>query len=159
MPISKLAVFAFVSIAALGTFAALADDPPALVVDPAIAGMTVDQKVEARRAAMKEDGMLLRGAADATGQPAVDITTTVLQNFTNFPALFADGATNANSHALPLIWQEFDKFTAIVDKGKTALTAMRQAAIDGDTATYLASFKTLGAVCGEFHGSYRAKQQ
>ncbi|MBI4921023.1 MAG: cytochrome c [Devosia nanyangense] len=159
MPIPKLAVFAFVTVAALGAFAALAEDPPALVVDPAIAGMTVDQKVEARRAGMKEDGMLLRGAADATGQAAVDLTTKVLQNFTNFPALFADGATNANSHALPLIWEEFDKFTAIIDKGKTSLTAMRQAAIDSDTATYLASFKTLGGVCGECHESYRAKPQ
>lgn len=159
MPLSKLAVLSFVSIAALGTFAALADDPPALVVDPAIASMTVDQKVEARRAAMKQDGMLLRGAADATGQAAADIMTTVLQNFTNFPALFADGATNDSSHALPLIWQEYDKFTAIIDKGKTTLTAMRQAAIDGDTATYLASFKTLGGVCGECHESYRAKLQ
>ena len=159
MPLPKFAVFAIASVAALGALAVLADDLPALVVDRAIAGMSVDQKVEARRAAMKQDGMLLRGAADATGQAAVDITTTVLQNFTNFPALFADGVTNDSSHALPLIWQEFDKFTAILDKGKTTLTAMRQAAIDGDSAAYLASFKALGAVCGECHESYRAKPQ
>lgn len=155
MPLPKLTALVFASIAALGTFAALADDLPLPVVDPAIAGMTADQKVDARQAAMKEDGMLLRGAPQMSGQDAVDLTTKVLQNFTNFPALFADGATNDKSKALPLIWTEFDKFTAIVDKGKADLVAMRTAALSGDQDTYLASFKALGGVCGECHQSYR----
>jgi cytochrome c556 len=158
MPISKLALFAFVSIVTLGTVAALADNPPTFTVDPKIAGMSVDEKVEARQAAMKEDGKLLRGAAQATGQDAVAITDTVLQNFTNFPALFADGATNDKSHALPIIWEEFDKFTAILDKGRADLMDMRQAAIDGDNEKYIASFKALGGVCGECHQTYRAQQ-
>jgi cytochrome c556 len=158
MPLPKLAAFALVSIVSLGTVAALADNPPTFVVDPKIATMTADQKVEARRAAMKEDGKVLRDAAKATGQDAVGIIDKVLQNFTNFPALFADGATNDQSHALPVVWQEFDKFTAIFDKGKADLMDMRQAALDGDSGKFQASFKALGGVCGECHQTYRAPQ-
>ena len=51
--------------------------------------------------------------------------TKVIQNFTNFPALFADGATNDKSEALPIIWTEFDKFSAIFDKGRAAAEDMR----------------------------------
>ncbi len=155
MPLPKLTALAFASLAALGTVAALADDLPAVTVDPSIATMTADQKVEAREAAMKEDGKLLRGAKDATGQDAVELTTKVLQNFTNFPALFADGATNDKSEALPIIWTEFDKFTAIFDKGRAEVEAMRTAAAAGDQATYLTHLKALGGVCGECHQTYR----
>jgi cytochrome c556 len=155
MPMTRLATFSFAAIAALGTVAVFADDLP--VVDPAIAGMTADQKVEARQAAMKEDGMLLKGAGTATGDDAVKIVDKVLQNFTNFSALFADGATNDKSHASPKIWTEWDKFTAILDKGKATLVEMRTAAVAGDTAAYMASIKTLGGVCGECHMQYREK--
>lgn len=155
MPLTKLASLSFASILALGVLAVFAEDMP--VVDPSIASMTVDQKVEARRAAMKEDKDLLGGAFKATGKDAVDIANKVLQNFTNFPALFADGATNDQSHALPVIWDEFDKFTAIIDKGKADLVDLRQAATDGDQTKYVASLKALGGVCGECHETYRGQ--
>jgi cytochrome c556 len=152
---SKLAVLSLATLLSLGAFAALADDPPKIVVDPAIATMTVDQKVEARQHAMKEDGGLLKGARTLSGDAAAEAATRIIQNFTNFPALFADGATNSKSEAEPLIWTEFDKFTAIFDKGRTAAEDMRAAALAGDNDKYLASFKTLAGVCGECHGTYR----
>ena len=157
MSLPKLALLSFAALLALGTIATLADDPPKIVVDPAIASMTADQKVEARQNAMKEDGGVLKGARDLTGDAAVAAMDKVIQNFTNFPALFADGATNNKSEALPIIWTEFDKFTALFDKGRTAAEDMRTAALAGDQAKYLASFKTIAGVCGECHGTYRKK--
>ena len=85
--------------------------------------MSADQLVDARQKAMKEDGETLKDNFKATGQAAVTAVNTVEQNFTNFPALFAGGATNAKSHALPIIWTEYDKFTALFDKGKADLEA------------------------------------
>ncbi len=154
MPIAKLATLSFALIAALGAAAVFAQDT-AVVVDPAIAGMTADQKVKARQAAMKEDGRLLKGASKASGADAVKIATAVLQNMTNFPALFAGGATTDQSEALLVIWTEFDQFSALFAKGQDASKAMLTAAQSGDTAGYQASIKALGGLCGQCHDKYR----
>lgn len=153
MPLLKPVAFA--AAIALLSFPAFAEDAPVFTVDPAIAAMTADQKVAAREAAMKEDGGLLKAASRTSGAEAVKMIDKVLQNFTNFPALFADGATNDKSEALPIIWTEFDKFTALVDKGKAALLEMRTAATAGDQTAYMTALKSVGGVCGECHQTYR----
>ncbi len=155
MRLPMLAALSLAAVAGVAVMGAFADDAPVFRVDPSIAGMSADQKVAAREAAMKEDGSLLRGAGRATGQDAIKIIDTVTQNFTNFPALFADGATNSKSEALPIIWQEFDKFTAIIDQGKAALGQMRTAAASGDSAGYQAGLKALGNTCFTCHQTYR----
>jgi cytochrome c556 len=150
----KPAIIATAAIMLLGSLSAFADDalPP---VDPAIANLTADQKVEARQQAMKEDGGVLRKAARATGDDAVQAATTVLQNFVNFPALFADGATNAKSEADPKIWQEFDKFSDIFKAGQLDASKMITAAKAGDQAAYQDAFKSLGQKCFQCHQTYR----
>ena len=153
----KLTAWTLAAAIMLSPISGMADDLPAVVVDPAIAAMTADQKVEARQAAMKEDGKTLKGAAGLTGQDAVTAATTVLQNMTNFPALFADGATNDKSEALPIIWQEFDKFTAIFAAAQADAVKMRVAAASGDAAAYADSLKALGQTCGECHQTYRKR--
>ena len=154
--LSKPAIFATAAIMMLGSLAAFADDAlPA--VDPAIAAMTADQKVEARQKAMKEDGGILRQAAKATGGDAVAIATKVLQNFVNFPALFADGATNSKSTADAKIWQEFDKFTDIFKAGQLDASKMIAAANAGDQAAYQDAFKSLGQRCFQCHQTYRTE--
>jgi cytochrome c556 len=152
--LSKPAILATAAVMLLGSLTAFADDAlPA--VDPAIAATTADQKVEARQKAMKEDGGILRQAARATGDDAAKIATTVLQNFVNFPALFADGATNARSEADPKIWQEFDKFTDIFKAGQEDASKMIAAAKAGDQTAYQDAFKSLGQKCFQCHQTYR----
>ena len=154
--LSKPAIFAAAAVMLLGSLSVFADDAlPA--VDPAIAAMTADQKVEARQKAMKEDGGILRQAAKATGGDAVAIATKVLQNFVNFPALFADGATNDKSKADPKIWQEFDKFTDIFKAGQLDAGKMIAAANAGDQAAYQDAFKSLGQRCFQCHQTYRTE--
>ncbi|MEP7239811.1 MAG: cytochrome c [Devosia sp.] len=151
MPLSRLALLPLLGLVAVATYALAQDLPP---VDPAIAGMTADQKVEARQAAMKEDGRLLGQLGKGQGDP-IEVATAVLQNMTNFPALFADGATSDKSHALPAVWEQFDDFTAIFKKGQEAAAGMLTAASAGDSAGVTASIKTLGGLCFECHQTYR----
>jgi cytochrome c556 len=148
---------AFAAMAALIATFAFAQDMP--VVDPAIASMSVDELVAARQAAMKEDGMMLRNAGDATGEDAVKIATTVLQNFINFPALFREGSLNDKSHALPIIWEQWDHFEGLLKTGQAAAADMQAAAESGDTATYGEALQTLGGLCRECHQTYRAPIQ
>ncbi len=154
MPIPRLAVLTLAATLTIGGVAAFAQDV-AVTVDPAIATMSVDDKVTARQQAMKEDGRLIRGAAQASGDDAVKIAGTVLQNFTNFPALFAGNANNTISEASSDIWQEFDQFTALFTRGQADAKTMLDAAKAGDNAAYLASLKDLSPVCGECHQRYR----
>ena len=157
MPMPRIAALSIAAIVAFGTLAAFADD---IVVDPAIASMTADQKVDARQALMKDNGGTLKSlfSGAVTGDAAVAAATKLVQNFTNLPALFADGATNDKSEALPLIWTEFDKFTAESDKAKALAVALVEAVKTGDAAAIGAAAKPLGGVCGECHQTYRKPQ-
>src|SRR5690242_1425359 len=104
MPLSKITAIASAVLIAAVTATSFAQTAPTIVVDPAIAGMTNEQLVAARQAAMKEDGGVLRTAAGLIGDDAIAAATTLLQNFTNFPHLFKEGSITADSHALPIIW-------------------------------------------------------
>lgn len=154
MPFRRLIATAVAGalVAAL-SFTAIAQD-----VDPAIAGMTAQQKVEAREAAMKQNGGLMKNAGGLTGADAVAAADTMIQNFTNFPALFSDDTSAVGGNkALPEIWASFDAFTAIFAKAADGAKAMKVAAESGDAAAYGAALKTIGATCGECHQMYRAK--
>ena len=155
MPIKKFAValagLALLSVAAV----AVAQE---VVVDPAIATMTIDQKVAARQAAMKEDGGVLKGAGALTGPDAVAAAEKLIQNFTNFPALFSEDTKDVvGAEAAPAIWTSWDAFNAIFTKALDASKAMKVAAISEDAAGYGAALKAIGGTCGECHQQFRSK--
>jgi cytochrome c556 len=158
MPLSKLtAIASAVVLTAAITATAIAQTNPVIVVDPAIATMTNDQLVKARQDAMKEDGGILRGAGGLSGDSAVAAATTLLQNFTNFPALFREGSLTGDSEALPAVWERWDEFTAIFETARLASADMLTAATTGDDALYQASIKTIGGACGTCHQSFRGR--
>src|SRR5690606_27193390 len=136
---------------------AIAQDAPAVVVDPAIAGMTNEQLVEARETAMKQNGMALRGADRLSGEQAVAAATVLLQNFTNFPALFREGSIVGQSKALPSIWENWDDFKGRFDHDAEAAARMLAAAQSGDTAAYSVAIREIGESCGGCHMTYRGR--
>jgi cytochrome c556 len=149
-PLIAAAVFALVAAA---TFAVAQDNPVA--VDPAIETMTVDQLVEARQSAMKQNGGLLRSAMQATGDDAVAAATTLLQNFTNLPHLFREGSTTAQSEALPLIWENWDDFKGRFDANAVHAQDALTAAKAGDAAGYGTALQAIAQSCGACHQTYR----
>ncbi len=156
MPTKSPLLLAFATVLALGAVA-VAQDTPTVVVDPAIAAMTNDQLITARQEAMKQDGMLLRGAAQLTGAEAIAAATTLLQNFTNFPALFKEGSAGGASKALPAVWENWDDFKGRFDHDAELAATMLAAATSGDTAAYTAAIQGLGDSCGSCHMTYRGR--
>ncbi len=134
------------------SFTAIAQD-----VDPAIASMTPEQKVEAREAAMKQNGGLMKNAGGLTGADAVANADKIIQNLVNFPALFSEDTSAVKSEAKPEIWANFDAFTALFAKAADGARAMRAAAEAGDASAYTAAMKTIGGACGECHQQYRSE--
>lgn len=137
------------------TFAQSMMSATPLEPDPAIAGMSNEELVATRQAAMKEDGGLLRRAGGLQGQEAIDAATVLLRNFTNFPALFREGSITDKSEALPVIWERWDEFTALLVQGQGLAGAALAAAQAGDTAAYQASIKQFSQLCGTCHQTFR----
>ena len=154
MPLKSPLILAF---ALALTAVAVAQDTPAVVVDPAIATMTNDQLVEGRQNAMKQNGMTLKGAGALTGDEAVAAATILLQNFTNLPELFKEGSITDKSKAQPNIWENWDDFRARFDHDAEAATRMIAAAQSGDSAGYQAAIKEIGESCGACHMTYRGR--
>jgi cytochrome c556 len=156
MPLSKIPAIAAAALALVLTASAIAQTPP-VVVDPAIAAMSNDELVAARKAAMREDGGILRGAAALTGDEAVAAATKLLQNFTNFPALFREGSATADSHALPAIWEQWDQFEGIFKEAQVASAKALEAALAGDDLAYTDALGTIGQTCGACHQMFRGR--
>jgi cytochrome c556 len=69
--------------------------------------------------------------------------------------LFPEGSGEGETHALPAIWEEPEKFSAAVAKAEKATAELRDAAASGDRKSIVSAFKALGQSCKGCHESYR----
>ena len=148
MSIKKISALAIAGLMTIGVVAAFAQDA---FVAPA----TPEEAVAARKALMREDGGILRGAAGLIGAEAVAAMQTLLTNYSHIPALFPEGSIVGDSKALPAIWENWEAFTAIAKTGEDAAAAGLAAAEAGDAAAYAAALQTLGGTCGTCHQQFR----
>ena len=123
---------------------------------PDVAALSVEEIVKLRNDIMKEDGEILIKAFRAGGEEGIEGAKHLIHNVTILKTLFPDGSVSADSHALPLIWTEKDKFEALFD----AIAVKAQEAVDaetaGDNATFKASMQAASKLCGDCHTVYRA---
>ena len=126
---------------------------PAVAV---LADTAADQAVSARQAAMKIDGRVLRGASNFTGDKAIAALTTVRDNYSKLPSLFPPNCITGKSIAKPIIWQQFDQFSAIFKKGADAAADGIAAVKAGDMDKYKADIQTIASTCNECHDTYRS---
>lgn len=68
-----------------------------------------------------------------------------------FPAGSGDGET----HALPIIWEEPDKFAEALQQAKTATAALRDAVAAGERQQIAKAFNATGDACKGCHERYR----
>jgi cytochrome c556 len=156
MSLRKISALAAAGLLAVtGIASVFAQD--AATPDPKYASMTPEQLVDARQAAMEENGKTLKGAKDQTGDAAVAAAQTLVTNFTNLPAMFPEGSIVGDSKALPAIWENWDTFTGIFAKDRAAADAALTAAKAGDHDAYVAALAPIGQSCGECHQQFRAK--
>jgi cytochrome c556 len=154
MPLRKITAIAFAGIVTIGVGAGvIAQD-----VSAEIATMTPEQMVERRQEIMRENGGILRNLGTMAAADAAAAADTMIQNFTDLPALFAEGTIVGDSRALPLIWEEKEAFDAIFADAREHATAIKAAAGAGDTAAIAAEAQELGGYCGQCHDKYRAPQ-
>ena len=158
MSLRKLTALVAAGIVTLSIASAWAQGEVVLpALDPAIATMTPEELVEARQAAMKENGGILRGAGALAGADTVTAAETLVENFTNLPHMFPEGSIVGDSKALPAIWENWDTFTGIFAQARVASEAALVAAQANDTAGFQAALQPIGPLCGQCHQQFRAE--
>lgn len=108
-----------------------------------------------RVALMKENGRLLRTASALSGADAVAAAETVLNNLTRLTVLFPEGS-GQGTEALPAIWENWEAFSAILDKGIGHAESAVAAANAGDSAGYSTALRAVMGTCSECHDQFRS---
>ena len=120
----------------------------------AIFGTTAIAGQEDRRAAMKTIGKSAK--AISQGTDAVANAQMIVDAAKMIPVVFETEEITGDSTALPLIWQQWDDFTAKGTDLETAAMAVLDAAQNGGDVG--AAAKAMGATCGACHKDYRVKK-
>ncbi len=78
---------------------------------------------------------------------------------TQVNALFPAGTGTGDTDALPLIWQEQDKFAQLVKATEKSTAELRDAVVAGDKAATMQAFKAVGESCKGCHDRYRKEKK
>lgn len=151
----KITAFAAIGLFALITAVATPTLVQAVTVDSSIASMSNDQLIAARKAAMKENERLLKKADSLVGDDAVAAATTLLQNFTNLPALFREGSGEGNTSAKAEIWANWADFKGRFAGDAAAAANMLKGAKEGDDDLYFSAIQEIGSSCTSCHRKYK----
>lgn len=157
MSLRKLSALAAAGLLSLSIAAAFAQDAVLPATDPAIATMTPEELVAARKAAMREDGGIMRGAAALEGAEAVAAAEKLVKNFINFPHLFPEGSIVGDSKALPAIWEDWETFTGLFAQARIASETALVAAQAGDMAAFKTALQPIGPLCSTCHQQFRGE--
>ena len=85
--------------------------------------------------------------------------TALAEMGTELKVLFPAGTGTGDTDALPLIWQEQEKFAQLVTAAEKSTAELRDAVTAGDKAATMKAFKAVGESCKGCHDSYRKEQK
>jgi len=80
----------------------------------------------------------------------------IAMNAHRIPSLFPKGSTDPKSRALPAIWENWDKFTALAKQLEDQAASLQRAAGAEDDEFLKEKSKTLFATCKSCHDEFRA---
>lgn len=126
------------------------------IAQDAMTAMDPNEIMAARENQMKLFGGTMRSAQSADGEAMIEIANVYVNGFENLADLFPEGTNTGSSKALSLIWEDWEGFMAVIEKGQLASAEILAAAESGDQAAFLTSLRGVGPVCQECHDTYRA---
>lgn len=106
-------------------------------------------------------GVVKAAVVDGTGtlEAAAAAAQEIAAGAPDIAAVFPEGSINAESEALPVIWEKWPEFEAKSGEMQKLAAALADAAKSGDKNATLAAFGTLGKNgCGGCHESFRQKK-
>lgn len=74
-------------------------------------------------------------------------------------ATFPEGSNEAPSEALPAIWEDWDRFTGLIEQMNVESARLGEIARDGDKRSVMRQFVKLGKTCRGCHTDFRLKKE
>ncbi|MGB1390152.1 MAG: c-type cytochrome [Paracoccaceae bacterium] len=102
---------------------------------------------------MKTLGAMAKGQVAFDAGQAREAAAAVAEEAARIPSLFEAQEADPKSEALPLIWTEFDRFTAIAHDLEAAATAAASALNEPEDLG--PALKAIGGQCSACHKAYR----
>ena len=78
---------------------------------------------------------------------------------TEIKDVFPAGSDTGDTDALPLIWQEQDKFAQLLTAVEKSTAELRDAVAANDKAATMKAFKAVGESCKGCHDRYRKEKK
>ncbi|WP_428623498.1 c-type cytochrome [Sedimenticola sp.] len=108
---------------------------------------------------MKSIAAMVKGKApfnpESIGLDAAGIGQVSPEIKTLFPA----GSLHKPSEALPVIWDDWERFTSLTVRLETEANNLQAAALQGDKKAVTRQFVSLGKVCSSCHTDFRKKKE
>ena len=128
-----------------------------------VAQSTGEGLIKYRQALMSAQGAhmgaisaIVKGEADHANQLAAHVQA--LNDLANMiPEAFAEPGSDAETRALPLIWEDHEGFLAKAEALQTATADFATAAEGGDMAAVGAAMGPVGQACQGCHETYRGE--
>ena len=141
--------FLIVAVTALGiSTPVIADTTPEDAKDYRVAIMTT------LRGHIGATSMMVRGLVDDHGQLA-DHAAGLANGVAELKHIFQEGSIVDESEALPVIWEQPEKFAAAIKKSEDATVAFKAAVAGGDSEAIGAAFRNVGMSCRGCHDDFR----
>lgn len=132
---------------------------------PALAETTPEDAFKYRAAVMKALGghvgvasMTVRGLVEDRGF-LVHHAAALANGVKELEYLFPEGSNVGDSEALPVIWEEPEKFAEAVAKAQAAAAEFAEAVVSEDADAIRAAFREMGGTCRGCHDQYRVKHE
>ena len=109
--------------------------------------------------AMKQMAVVVRGKQEFSPQPFIDGGTVISKHSAMILEMFPEGSIKGSSEALPLIWRQWDEFSAINDQVGVSAGLLTAMALDNaDKRALTKQFVAVSKGCKACHKDYRKKK-
>lgn len=109
--------------------------------------------------AMKSIGQMIKGEVDYNPNNARSAALEIEKHARGFSELFPEGSTTKPSEALPIIWEDWEEFTKLLDQMKTQANQLAELAPTVATVGEIKTqFALVGKTCGTCHKKFRLKK-
>ena len=110
-------------------------------------------------AQMKIVGDMVKGTRPYDADDVADAADLIAEHAANMVEKFPKGSTEHPSEALPLIWEDWDRFQTLSVELKTAANAMAERARDATEISSIGEeFTAVGKTCSACHEDFRKAQ-
>ncbi len=107
---------------------------------------------------MKTLKSLVRNQSGYDADQVVELARSIQEMSKHIGDKFPEGSNHRPSEALPSIWENWDRFTGLIEQMDMEAAKLGEVAVKGDQRSTLKQFIALGRTCKGCHTDFRRKK-